>query len=63
MIGRSTADVKGGAGRGRGKGGAGKGGAGGDKPTVDRGWATGTVGWGVLGSFGSNEKVRWMDLC
>jgi hypothetical protein len=29
----------------------------GDKnPATDRGWAMGTVGWGVLGAFGSHQK-------
>lgn len=26
------------------------------KPPVDRGWQQGSLGWGVLGSFGSKEK-------
>ena len=26
------------------------------KKVVDRGWEQGNVGWGVLGSFGSNSK-------
>ncbi len=26
------------------------------KPKVDRGWQQGSLGWGVLGAFGSNEK-------
>ena len=25
-------------------------------PKVDRGWEGGSVGWGVLGAFGSNQK-------
>ena len=27
-----------------------------DKPKADRGWERGSVGWGVLGSWGNDEK-------
>ena len=55
VIARSAASMgKGGVGKGGGgKGGGGKAGASG--LTSNRGWGTGTVGWGVQGKFGSNE--------